>query len=1181
MKFKIFFIISILIKSIELQQQFLNVCQSGIREDNTNYIYCARRGLTDVPLFSKNNVVYDELVLADNKITQLNANSFNRIKVKKIYLNGNPLRSIELTTFQKLENHLEELWLDGEYESDDINSDIDVRNRLVGVPKAIVNYLRNLNKLRLKGLYAKSLENFTFKRLNRIEILSLQFCSIEKIEPNAFDGLHNSLKELYLDGNQLQFIPTDALLNGAFKQLKVLSISQNNIKTIGLDSFGFINFGLQLQNNQNQPLSTLNKLDLSYNGLKQIDSMAFNNFNSSLETLLLQNNEINSYNLKFMRQLTTLKDLNLDFNLITKFSLNLFSNSQKLQYLSLQGNSISFDLSDGTDASTIFDGLTGLQRLNLARNGLKHVPNRLFLPMKQLKSLILDKNLIDNLNELTFEGLFHSLMNISMQYTKFKSKNLISLKHMERLERVKLGFNDLDTLDWSILDKMSSTLSNLDLQNNKIEQIILNANNNLKMENLQDLDLSNNKLCNLGITLLEKTPKLKNLGLSQNPLYCDCHLLPLYEWTRRKFDKDMLSYTQWQCELPVQDDYDYSKTIKRKFTTLSPSDLVCSNFTETASKCLIKSSSISKQQPNQISIKMTQSPLRQGVISTSFMSTIPKLNDYYNDVEPSINSPVNTKQITRISNIQLSNKQNSIEIDWELDNQNDLNDIKGFKISYNQANDNNLTTTFLTDKYQRNFKLDNLIPNKRYTCCVSILRSQGYDKYCKEIDLILTNSNQNEEFIKKVQTTKKQIKTVNTTSLSSIISNTEQNTASLSSSNVLSGLMITVLVILICFIVALLVFIYVYIRKCRLNKKLMKSKSIMNNTSTLNSRRNYSGGILTSTTLGGSGSNRHHLEHAILNNHQLIQANPCLCCNVYDPSHTLHVGNNCIKLAMGGSSNQNQAQQNGETSSTVSSTLSSVANTSGNPNGNNNNNLYHQTCMLFEQNDALTISPNNNNNINNVNKVIQSGDLMASSPSSFTHFKPVSYLPYEVYNNNNTSTLILPIHNQQALKQAYLTLSQNNNNSNNKMIKVNQYGFIATGDGNTNNDHVYCEIPYQSTMSKQSYRQQQNHILVFNSNNGDTQNLLNNNRFMASINNNNNNTNLNSYDQILMNENNSNNMNNNHQRYSQQNSSASLLLSTTSSSSASTTPSTSSPKNPTTGNFNNLINSNKLTASII
>ena len=201
------------------QLLFSKVCQSGIREDNTNYIYCARKALTHVPIFSKNNVVYDELVLADNRITELHANSFSRIKVKKIFLNGNPLRYIDKMTFRKLENHLEELWIDGD-------TTISSNNLLAkplyttngGLPKAIVDYLRNLNTLRIKGFMVHALRNKILSKLKRIEVLSLTFCSIENIEPLAFSGLESSLKELYLDGNLMQHVPTEALLSTKFKK---------------------------------------------------------------------------------------------------------------------------------------------------------------------------------------------------------------------------------------------------------------------------------------------------------------------------------------------------------------------------------------------------------------------------------------------------------------------------------------------------------------------------------------------------------------------------------------------------------------------------------------------------------------------------------------------------------------------------------------------------------------------------------------------------------------------------------------------------------------------------------------------------------------------------------------------------------------------------------------------------
>lgn len=535
------------------QQSFSTVCQSGIREDNTNYIYCARRGLYQVPLFSKNNVVYDELVLSDNRIGELSKTSFNRIKVKKIFLNGNPVRSVEDNTFYKLENHLEELWLDAD--SSAIGA---------GLPVAIMNHLRNLNRLRLKGFNVNRLADGAFKRLNRLEILSLQYCSIQTVDRLAFDGLANSLKELYLDGNALTYIPTEALVQAQFKSLRVLSLAQNGIKSIGADSFGPVPSFYYEETAAHSALTGLVRLDLSYNGLKSIHADAFDFFNVTLDTLALQNNEINAYNLKFAQKLRNLRELNLDFNLLGKLATDdeasLFKNCAHLQYLSLQGNSIHFD----DDDEGTFAGLSALVKLNLARNSIKSIPDGLFKPMAGLKNLILDKNGLDGLTEFTFAGLENSLMNLSLQYTKLKSNSLESLRPFRTLERVKLAYNELETIDWTLFanTRLHSTLTNLDLQHNRINRVALrNVPPTVRLDNLTELDLSNNQLCSFSSFLLDRMPKLKTLALAQNPLVCDCHILDLYRWTKSKYDKDVINYIQWQCQLPGidSDNTEYSR----------------------------------------------------------------------------------------------------------------------------------------------------------------------------------------------------------------------------------------------------------------------------------------------------------------------------------------------------------------------------------------------------------------------------------------------------------------------------------------------------------------------------------------------------------------------------------------------------------------------------------------------
>ncbi len=106
-------IIIILINQI-LTQQIDKICQTGLREDNTNYIYCARQNLNRIPnTIGITNIVYDELVLSDNLIEKIENTSFSlNFKVKKLYLDHNPLRHIDQASFEHIRNYLEELYFD-------------------------------------------------------------------------------------------------------------------------------------------------------------------------------------------------------------------------------------------------------------------------------------------------------------------------------------------------------------------------------------------------------------------------------------------------------------------------------------------------------------------------------------------------------------------------------------------------------------------------------------------------------------------------------------------------------------------------------------------------------------------------------------------------------------------------------------------------------------------------------------------------------------------------------------------------------------------------------------------------------------------------------------------------------------------------------------------------------------
>lgn len=314
----------------------LDICQSGIRDDGSNYVHCARKSLTEIPHFSSHrlfNLAFDELILSDNAITHIQANAFNGLRIKRLIMSGNRLKSIDKNAFRELENYLEQLTL--EFDSTIVDT----------IPEAIKTNLANIRSLTITGLNLRHLSSNTFEQMKKLEILSLKSCHIQTIEYDAFNSIEKQLRHLYLDYNQLD--NRISLIINRLVLLETLSLSHNRINQ----------YEIKLIN------KNLRYLDLSYNGLNKL---LLNNL-KNLRQLNVQNNLLTfeQINGSIPNQL---EELILDFNSIKTFNLNFIQRKNSLETLSLQSNE--FLLNN----SKIFQYLTKLKRLNLARNNIKTIP---------------------------------------------------------------------------------------------------------------------------------------------------------------------------------------------------------------------------------------------------------------------------------------------------------------------------------------------------------------------------------------------------------------------------------------------------------------------------------------------------------------------------------------------------------------------------------------------------------------------------------------------------------------------------------------------------------------------------------------------------------------------------------------------------------------------------------------
>ncbi|XP_045393523.1 toll-like receptor 7 isoform X2 [Lemur catta] len=317
-----------------------------------------------------------------------------------------------------------------------------------------------------------------------------------EIKPRSFSGLPY-LKSLYLDGNQLLEIP-----QGLPPSLQLLSLEANSIFSIMKDNL------TELANIEilylGQNCYYRNPCNVSFS----IEKDAFLNL-KKLKVLSLKDNNVTAVPTVLP---STLTELYLHNNLITKIQKDDFSNLNQLQILDLSGNcprcyNVPFPCTPCENNSPLqihlnaFDALTELKVLRLHSNSLQHVPPKWFKNTKNLEELDLSQNFLakeigdakflyflPNLVQLDLSfnydlQVYHAFMNLSDTFSSLKnlkilhikgyvfkelnSLNLAPLYNLSKLEVLDLGTNFIKIADLSIFKQFRS-LKVIDLSVNKI-----------------------------------------------------------------------------------------------------------------------------------------------------------------------------------------------------------------------------------------------------------------------------------------------------------------------------------------------------------------------------------------------------------------------------------------------------------------------------------------------------------------------------------------------------------------------------------------------------------------------------------------------------------------------------------------------------------------------------------------
>ncbi|CAF4541557.1 unnamed protein product, partial [Rotaria sp. Silwood2] len=136
------------------------------------------------------------------------------------------------------------------------------------------------------------------------------------------------------------------------------------------------------------------------------------------------------------------------------------------------------------------------------------------------------------------------------------------------LQRRKLSSNNLKELPENFLKNSINSLISIDLQRNLFQSIPNLFGQNFISSKLTDFDLSSNHICTLNKNDLYRYENLKTIGLTGNPLHCNCHLRWLKQWLIKNYDYDLIKFLQWTCATPM-------KLIGKQLTIIDEQDMIC------------------------------------------------------------------------------------------------------------------------------------------------------------------------------------------------------------------------------------------------------------------------------------------------------------------------------------------------------------------------------------------------------------------------------------------------------------------------------------------------------------------------------------------------------------------------------------------------------------------------------
>lgn len=319
----------------------------------------------------------------------------------------------------------------------------------------------------------------------------------------------SSYKNIIFRCIALNYIPNNLFL--VFENIDVLDLSNCGILMVTANNFNHIGASrlkhLNLERNRIvvlnddvfRQLENLELLNLHHNEIEEIHTNAFANL-KKLRWLNLAKNRLHVFEVNLLRDLISLEYFYANANHIKALPPSIFNDSPKLRSIDLGENNMSF-----VDRFC-FGNLSKLTQLDMSRNSLVDVEIR----NENVEKLVLSFNRItnfriaapksrclqlsisnNNLTNIAFIQKMKQLQILDVSTNHIRKLALYDFKGIYNLKKFDISYNQLDELNYGVF-----------AFNRNLNSLYLDGNNLTKIKNFNG-------------------DRLKEIGLSDNPWYCD------------------------------------------------------------------------------------------------------------------------------------------------------------------------------------------------------------------------------------------------------------------------------------------------------------------------------------------------------------------------------------------------------------------------------------------------------------------------------------------------------------------------------------------------------------------------------------------------------------------------------------------------------------------------------------